>query len=39
MQVIDSGVGVISMHSPWEATSKVDIYETRKGYTAFLLEA
>lgn len=39
MQVIDSGVGVISMHSPWEATSKVDIYEARKGYTAFLQEA
>lgn len=39
MQVIDSGVGVLSMHAPWEATSKVDIYETYKGYKAFLLEA
>ena len=39
MQVIDSGVGVLSMHAPWEATSKIDIYETCKGYTAFLLEA
>ena len=39
MQVIDSGVGVLSMHAPWEATSKVDIYETFKGYKAFLLEA
>ena len=39
MQVIDSGVGVLSMHAPWEATSKIDVYETKKGYTAFLLEA
>ena len=38
MQVIDSGVGVLSMHAPWEATSKVDVYETKKGYTAFLQE-
>ena len=39
MQVIDSGVGVLSMHAPWEATSKVDVYETFKGYKAFLAEA
>jgi len=39
MQVIDSGVGVLSMHAPWEATSKVDIYEVCKGYKAFLAEA
>ena len=39
MQVIDSGVGVLSMHAPWEATSKVDIYEVWKGYQAFLVEA
>ena len=39
MQVIDSGVGVLSMHAPWEATSKVDIYEVWKGYRAFLKEA
>lgn len=39
MQVIDSGVGVLSMHAPWEATSKVDLYETKKGYGAFLEEA
>ena len=38
MEVIDSGVGVLSMHAPWEATSKVDIYETKKGYSAFLEE-
>ena len=39
MQVVDSGVGVLSMHAPWEATSKVDVYETKKGYMAFLAEA
>ncbi|MFC2767321.1 MAG: aminopeptidase [Mitsuokella sp.] len=39
MQVIDSGVGVLSMHAPWETTSKVDVYETFKGYKAFLAEA
>ena len=36
MNVIDSGVGVLSMHAPWEVTSKIDIYETKKGYAAFL---
>ena len=35
MNVIDSGVAVLNMHSPWEATSKADVYETYKGYIAF----
>lgn len=39
MQVIDSGVAVLNMHAPWEVTSKIDIYETKKGYSAFLAEA
>lgn len=39
MQVIDSGVGVMSMHAPWEVTSKIDVYEAEKGYKAFLKEA
>ena len=39
MQVIDSGVGVMSMHAPWEVTSKIDVYEVEKGYKAFLKEA
>ena len=39
MDVIDSGVAVLSMHAPWEVTSKADIYEARKGYSAFLLNA
>ena len=36
MDVIDSGVGVLSMHAPYEVTNKIDIYETKKGYAAFL---
>lgn len=39
MNVIDSGVAVLSMHSPWEATSKADIYEAYRGYKAFLRDA
>lgn len=35
MNVIDCGVAVLNMHSPWEATSKADIYETYRGYKAF----
>lgn len=36
MQVIDCGVAVLSMHSPWEVTSKADLYEAVRGYRAFL---
>ncbi|NLL77275.1 MAG: aminopeptidase [Clostridiales bacterium] len=36
MNVIDSGVAVMNMHAPWEATSKADIYEAKRGYVAFL---
>lgn len=36
MNVIDSGVAVLNMHAPWEATSKADVYETKRGYVAFL---
>jgi len=39
MQVIDCGVAVQNMHAPWEVASKVDIYETFRGYYAFLMEA
>lgn len=35
MNVIDSGVPVLNMHAPWEATSKADIYEVYRGYKAF----
>ena len=37
MDVIDSGVAVLSMHAPWEVTSKADVYEAYRGYKAFLL--
>jgi len=36
IDVIDCGVPVLSMHSPYEVTSKFDIYEAYKGYKAFL---
>ena len=36
MDVIDSGVAVLNMHAPWEATSKADVYEAKRGYVAFL---
>jgi aspartyl aminopeptidase len=36
MNVIDSGVAVLNMHSQYEVGSKADIYEAVKGYTAFL---
>jgi len=36
MNVIDCGVAVLNMHAPWEATSKADIYEAKRGYAAFL---
>ncbi len=39
MEVIDCGVAVLNMHAPWEVTSKADVYETKKGYEAFLLNA
>lgn len=39
MNVIDCGVPVLSMHAPWEVTSKADIYEAKKCYTAFLAYA
>ena len=35
MNVIDSGVAVLNMHAPYEATSKADVYETYRGYKAF----
>ena len=39
MQVIDSGIPVLSMHAPWETISKADLYEAYKGYRAFLADA
>jgi len=36
IDVIDCGVPVLSMHSPYEVTSKFDIYEAYRTYKAFL---
>lgn len=38
MEVIDCGVALQNMHAPWEVSSKVDIFETKNGYKAFLVE-
>ncbi len=39
MNVIDSGVPVLSMHAPWEIISKADLFEAVKAYYFFLLNA
>lgn len=39
MEVIDCGIALHNMHAPWEVASKADIYETMRGYHAFLTEA
>jgi len=36
IDVIDCGVPVLSMHSPYEVTSKFDIYEAYRTYKAFM---
>ena len=33
---MDSGGAVLNMHAPWEAISKADLYEAKRGYAAFL---
>ena len=35
IDVIDCGVPVLSMHAPYEVTSKFDLYEAYRGYRAF----
>ncbi len=35
IDVIDCGVPVLSMHSPYEVTSKLDLFEAYRGYEAF----
>jgi aspartyl aminopeptidase len=36
MEVLDLGAPVLSMHSPYEVTSKVDLYSTYLAYLTFL---
>jgi aspartyl aminopeptidase len=38
IEVLDCGIPVLSMHSPFEVISKVDLYTCYKGYMAFLEE-
>ena len=38
VDVIDCGVPVLSMHAPYEVTSKFDIYEAYRAYKAFWLK-
>ena len=38
MEVIDCGLPVLSMHAPQEVSSKADVYEAVRAYTAFLNE-
>ena len=37
MDVVDCGMAVLSMHAPWEVTSKSDVYEGYKAYKAFIV--
>ena len=39
MEVIDCGVALHNMHAPYEIASKADIYETRRAYYTFLINA
>ncbi len=39
MEVIDSGVAVLSMHAPLEVINKADLYEAVKAYTGFMKDA
>lgn len=38
VDVIDIGVPVLSMHAPFEITSKIDVYSTYRAFTAFAAE-
>ncbi|MDK2805141.1 MAG: hypothetical protein PWQ94_305, partial [Thermoanaerobacterium sp.] len=37
MEVVDCGVALLSMHSPYELSSKLDLYMGYKAYKSFLL--
>ncbi|MBN2449252.1 MAG: aminopeptidase [Lentisphaeria bacterium] len=39
MDVVDCGVGLLSMHAPWEVAGKLDTYMAYKAYRAFLRHA
>jgi len=35
IDTVDLGVGVLSMHAPYEAIAKVDLYEAYRAFKAF----
>jgi aspartyl aminopeptidase len=39
IEVLDCGIPVLAMHSPFEVISKIDLWTTYKGYLAFLQDA
>ncbi|MDR0909912.1 MAG: aminopeptidase [Spirochaetaceae bacterium] len=39
IEVLDCGIAVLSMHSPFEIISKIDLYNTYRAYLAFLKDA
>ena len=39
IDVLDCGIPVLSMHSPFEVIGKIDLYTTYRGYVAFLRDA
>ncbi|MDR2793455.1 MAG: aminopeptidase [Treponema sp.] len=39
VEVLDCGIPVLSMHSPFEVISKIDLWTAYKGYAAFLKDA
>ncbi len=39
MEVIDSGVAVLSMHAPWEIINKADLFEASRAYLTFMQNA
>jgi len=36
MEVVDCGVALLGMHSPFEVCSKIDVYMAYLGYKAFM---
>jgi aspartyl aminopeptidase len=38
MDVLDCGVPLLSMHSPFEVVSKADLFMAFKAYRSFLLD-
>jgi aspartyl aminopeptidase len=39
IDALDCGIPVLSMHSPFEIISKIDLWTAYKAYTAFFKEA